>query len=233
MHEGGKILATVIKQAVELVKPGASTEKIDQIARELILKSGGKPSFLNYGGFPASTCISINDEIVHGVPGSRTIKDGDVVTVDIGLLYKGFHTDSAVTVVAGTSSKEKDELVSITRHSLELGIAKACVGNTLGDVGQAIQEYVEGKGLNVVKELVGHGVGKNLHEEPQVLNFGKKGTGEKLNEGMVIAIEPMVVTGDGEILEDGFVFKTKDGGLAAHFEHTVAITKDGPKVLTI
>lgn len=234
MREGGKILAEILKKLSEAVKPGVTTNELEELARELVLSYGVKPSFLGYDGYPAALCTSVNDEIVHGVPSDRVLKDGDVLKLDMGVLDKGFHTDSAVTVVVGKGDNEKTKLLSVTKEALNIGISKAKVGNTLGDIGSAIQEYVERNGFNVVRDLVGHGVGKELHESPQVLNYGKAGEGEKLVEGMVIAIEPMVVTSDWRIKnsQDGFGFVTKDGGLAAHFEHTVAITKRGPEILT-
>ena len=240
MIEGGKILAKILKELVKAVKPGITTQDLDKLARELVFKFGTKPAFLNYNGYPTVLCTSINDEIVHGVPSERKLEKGDLLKLDMGVLYKGFHTDSAVTVLVGgglslnKGTLLKKKLVKVTQEALEIGIKQARPGNTIGDISSAIQKYVEKKGFNVVRDLVGHGIGKELHEPPQVPNYGKAGEGEKLEPGMVIAIEPMVVAGDWKIKEgpDGFVFQTKDGGLAAHFEHTIAITKKGPLVLT-
>ncbi len=245
MKEGGSILAKILKELSSAVKPGVSTQDLDKLAEELVFKFGARPAFLNYGGFPAVLCTSVNDEIVHGLPSERKLEEGDVLKLDMGVLYKGFNTDSAVTVLVSNKSKlshifkkeysRKLRVMSITRKALEIGIKQAQVGNTLGDIGSAIQKYVEQERLGVVRDLVGHGIGRELHEPPQVPNYGKAGTGEKLVPGMVIAIEPMVVTDDWKIKEgdDGFVFQTKDGGLAAHFEHTIAITEKGPLILTL
>ena len=240
MKEGGKMLASILKDLAKAVKPGITTQDLDKLAQELVFKFGARSSFLNYNGYPSVLCTSVNNEIVHGVPSARRLEKGDLLKLDMGVLHKGFHTDSAVTMMVGgglafnKSSLLKKKLINITRESLEIGIKEANVGNTTGDVGSAIQKYVEKNKFNVVRELVGHGVGRELHEPPQVPNYGRPGEGEKLQSGMVIAIEPMVVAGDWKIEEgpDGFVFQTKDGGLAAHFEHTVAITEKGPLVLT-
>lgn len=256
MSEGGKILASILKDLAKAVKPGVTTQDLDKLARELVFKPSpfekglgkfsAKPAFLNYNGYPATLCTSINDEIVHGVPSARKLKKGDLLKLDMGVLYKGFYTDSAVTVLVGGNLKYiglplgkdvllKKKLIKVTKESLEVGIKEARIGNTLGDIGSAIQKYVEKNGFNVIRDLVGHGIGRELHEEPQVPNYGQPGTGPKLVEGMVIAIEPMVVTGDWKTKEgpDGFVFQTQDGGLACHFEHTVAIASRGPVILTL
>lgn len=232
------MLAEMLKKLAETVKSGMATGDLEELARELISSYGVKPSFLDYGGYPAVLCVSINDEIVHAIPSERKIKEGDLVKLDFGIIHKGFHTDSAVTVlVPGGKDSEhmlKEKLLNVTRESLRIGISQAKAGNTLGDIGSAIQKFVESNGFNVVRDLVGHGIGRELHEPPQVLNYGKAGTGEKLIAGMAIAIEPMVVTGNWKIKDgkDGFGFLTKDGGLAAHFEHTIVITADEPEVLT-
>ncbi|MBI2674738.1 MAG: type I methionyl aminopeptidase [Candidatus Yanofskybacteria bacterium] len=244
MKEGGKVLAEILKKLAESVKPGITTNDLEKLARELVLSFGVKPSFLGYDGYPAALCTSVNDEIVHGVPSDRVLKDGDVLKLDMGVLHKGFHTDSAITVIVGNvegAPPQAVKLINVTKEVLKIGISKARIGNTLGDIGSAIQEYVESSGLNVVRDLVGHGIGRELHEPPQVLNYlprpqrrGGHYEGEELKAGMVIAIEPMVVAGDWKIKnsKDGFGFVTKDGGLAAHFEHTVAITGKGPIILT-
>lgn len=235
MKEGGKILGEILNKLADAVKPGMTTNDLEKLARELVLSYGVESSFLGFDGYPAFLCTSINEEIVHGLPSDRILEEGDVLKIDMGVLHEGFHTDSATTVlVGGKGDTIKRSLIQTTRESLEIGISKAKVGNTLGDVGAAIQKHIEDKGFNVVRDLVGHGIGKELHEPPQVLNYGKAGTGEKLVAGMVIAIEPMVVTGKWGIKngKDGYAFVTKDGGLAAHFEHTIAITEEGPSILT-
>ncbi|KKR02350.1 MAG: Methionine aminopeptidase [Candidatus Yanofskybacteria bacterium GW2011_GWA1_39_13] len=235
MKEGGKVLGEILNKLADAVKPGMTTNDLEKLARELVLSYGVESSFLGFDGYPAFLCTSINDEIVHGLPSDRILDEGDVLKIDMGVLHKGFHTDSAVTVLVGNKGDAiKRSLIQTTKESLEIGISKARVGNTLGDVGSAIQKHIEDKGFNVVRDLVGHGIGKELHEPPQVLNYGKAGTGEKLISGMVIAIEPMVVTGKWGIKngKDGYAFVTKDGGLAAHFEHTIVITDAGPLVIT-
>lgn len=244
MREGGKILAEILKKLEESVKPGITTNDLEKLARELVLSHEVRASFLGYDGYPNILCTSVNDEIVHGLPSDRILKDGDLLKIDMGVLHGGFHTDSAITVLVGQNDEvinittlnvvSPQVLISVTREALNIGISKAKVGNTLGDIGAAIQKYVEDQGFNVVRDLVGHGIGRELHESPQVLNYGKAGAGEKIVSGMVIAIEPMVVTGKWGIKDgkDGYVFVTKDGGLAAHFEHTIAITDAGPLILT-
>ena len=242
MREGGKILGEILKKLEEAVKPGITTNDLEKLARELILTYEVRSSFLGFEGYPNMLCTSLNDEIVHGIPSDRVLKEGDLLKVDMGVLHRGFHTDSATTVLVGyvedvpshINDLIKRKLIQVTKESFEIGISKAKVGNTLGDIGSAIQKHVEEKGFNVIRDLVGHGIGRELHEAPQVLNYGKTGTGEKLVPGMVIAIEPMVVTGKWAIKngKDGYAFVTKDGGLAAHFEHTIAITDNGPLILT-
>ena len=242
MAEGGKILKEMLDKLSAAVQPGITTEEIDKLAKELVFswqkklpKTEIKPSFFGYRGYPAFTCVSVNDEVVHGVPStSKIIKNSDIVSVDFAISYRGFHVDSATTVAVGKISKEAQKLLDATWESLNLGIQEAVVGNTIGHIGNAVQNYVEKNGFSVVRELVGHGIGKHLHEEPYVPNYGKKNEGEMLKEGMVIAIEPMVNAGGPEVVlaEDKTTYKTKDGSLSAHFEHTVTITKDGPQVLT-
>lgn len=246
MKEGGKILAEILKKLSDAVRPGITTNELDKLTRELILSYGVKASCLGYNGYPAALCSSINDEIAHAIPSGRVLKEGDLMKLDIGILHKGFHTDSATTILVGGTDKviniptsgvgyqQARKLLNVTKESLNVGISKARVGNTIGDIGSAIQKYVEDSGFNVVRNLVGHGIGRKFHEPPQVPNYGKAGEGEELKAGWVIAIEPMVVTGDWRIKDskDGFGFITKDGGLSAHFEHTVVITDNGPVVLT-
>ena len=238
MREGGKILAGILKKLSESVRPGITTNELEELARELVSSYGVKPSFLGYDGYPAVLCTSINEEIVHGVPSDRILKEGDLLKIDMGVLHRDFHTDSAITLLVGQCPTlnvgHQQKLISVTKEALNIGISKAKVGNALGDISSAIQKNVEDNGLNVIRDLVGHGIGRELHEPPQVLNYGKEGTGPELVEGMVIAIEPMVVTGGWKIKngKDGFGFVTKDGGFAAHFEHTIAITKNRPMILT-
>ena len=235
MKEGGRILAEILNKLANTVKPGITTNNLEELARELVLSYGVKSSFLGFDGYPNILCTSLNDEVVHGIPSDRVLKEGDLLKIDMGVLHEGFHTDSATTlVVGGRGDNTINKLIQTTMEALEIGISKAKVGNMLGDIGSAIQKHVEDRGFNVVRDLVGHGIGRELHEPPQVLNYGKSGQGDKLVAGMVIAIEPMVVTGKWAIKngKDGYAFITKDGGLAAHFEHTVAITDVGPLILT-
>jgi len=232
--EGGKILAKIVKNLEKMAKPGITTKELNRAAEALVLSFNAKPAFKGYLGFPYSLCTSLNENIVHGFPSDYALKEGDLLKLDMGLLYKGFNTDMAATVAVGKISPVAKKLINTTKKSLELGIKQAKVGNTLGDIGQAIQEFVEGQGFFVIRELCGHGIGKSVHEDPQVLNFGKKGEGEKLVEGMVFCIEPMVAMGSYNIKKskDGYGYATADNSLSAHFEHTIAITKKGPVILT-
>lgn len=234
MAEGGKILAEIIKELERQVKPGIATRELNRVAETLILKSGGKPSFKNYKGFPAALCVSINEEIVHGIPSSRILKEGDIISLDLGICHKGYHTDMAITLPVGKVSPEVQRLIRATKKTLKRGIKKIRPGNTFGDIGNTIQRYVEGQGFNVVRDLCGHGIGKKIHEEPQVLNYGKRKTGPEIKEGMVFCLEPMVTAGEWHLKKskDGYGFETKDGSLSAHFEHTLAVTKKGTEVLT-
>ena len=233
--EGGKILAKIMKELQNQVRPGITTKELDRVAETLILKSGGECSFKGYEGFPACLCTSINEEIVHAVPSDRVLREGDILTLDLGIFYKGFHTDMAVTLPVGRVEPESLRLIRVTKKALKRGLKKVSVGNTLGDIGNTIQRYVESQGFNVVRDLCGHGIGRNLHEEPKILNYGKRHTGEEIKEGMVFCIEPMVTMGDWKIKKtsDGYGYQTEDGSLSAHFEHTIAVTKDGVKVLTL
>jgi methionyl aminopeptidase len=219
-----------------LLKPGMTTMQVNNVVDTFIRDNGGIPSFLNYGGFPASTCISMNDSVVHGFPSDDfVLKGGDVISLDIGIFKNGFHGDSAYTYAVGEISDEVKQLLKVTKESLYCGIEKARVGNRIGDIAYAIQEHTEKKhGYGVVRDLVGHGLGRKLHEDPQVPNYGKRGTKEKLKEGMVLAIEPMINMGVKEVkhLNDGWSVLTKDGKPSAHFEHDVHITKAGPDILT-
>ncbi len=232
--EGGKILASVLKELEKMVKPGVTTLELDKATEALILSAGGKPAFKGYAGFPYSLCASVNENIVHGFPSGYVLKEGDIIKLDLGVLYKGFNTDMASTVAVGKVPFEVKRLMDVTKKSLRLGIKKAKVGNTIGDIGNTIQRFVEDQGFGVVRDLCGHGIGKEVHEDPKIPNFGKRGTGEKLVEGMVICIEPMVTIGDYNLRksDDGYGYATKDNSLSAHFEHTIAITEKGPKILT-
>lgn len=235
MREACEISAGALKIAGEAVEPGVTTAEIDKIAYDYIKKCGAEPNFLNYGGFPATACISINDEVIHGIPSKkRVIKAGDIVSIDLGAKINGFNGDNAATFAAGDISPEAKRLCDTTRESLYVGIEKAVAGGRIGDIGAAIAAYCEARGFSVVREYVGHGVGKKLHEDPSVPNFGTPGRGVRLIPGMTIAIEPMITMGKAGVkqLSDGWTVKTKDGSLSAHFEHTVAITPDGPKIMT-
>ncbi len=234
MAEGGRILAKIMRELERKVKPGIATEELNELAEGLILKSEGKCSFKGYDGFPCCLCASINEEIVHAVPSARILKEGDIIKLDLGNFYQGFHTDMAITLPVGKISYETQRLIRITRKVLKLAIKKAKPGKTFGDIGNTIQRYVESQGFNVVRELCGHGIGKELHEEPQILNYGKRKTGPELVEGMVFCLEPMVVIGDWKIkrAKDGYGYQTADSSLSAHFEHTIAMTKNGPRILT-
>ena len=234
MAESGKILAKIMKELKEKVKPGITTKELDRAAEALILKSGGEPNFKGYEGFPATLCTSINEEIVHVVPSERKLKEGDIISLDIGMKYRGFHSDMAITVPVGKARPEIQRLIRVTKKALKRGIKKAKVGNTFGDVGNTIQRYVEGQGFNVVRELSGHGIGRELHEDPKIPNYGKRKTGSEIKTSMVFCLEPMVTVGDWKIkkAKDGFGYETVDGSLSAHFEHTIAIIKNGPQILT-
>ena len=235
MREAGRISAMALKVAGEAVEPGVSTWEIDRVARKYIESQGAVPSFLGYGGFPASACISVNNVVIHGIPSKRQIiKAGDIVSIDIGAIYEGFNGDNAYTFACGEISAEAQRLLDATRESLYEGIKQATAGNRLGDIGSAVQRYVEARGYSVVRDFVGHGVGAKLHEDPSVPNYGTPGRGVRLLPGMTIAIEPMVNQGRHEVQvqKDGWTTVTRDGKLSAHFEHTVAITPDGPVILT-
>jgi len=235
MREGGHILARVLDALVSAVRVGMTTQELDTMARKLISARGAEPSFLNYNGFPAALCVSINEEIVHGLPSERKIKNGDLVKLDLGVHYKGFHTDSARSVIAGSTADSKlHNLVAVTYEALVVGIKAAQPGKTLGDIGSAVHEYVKSQKLDVVRDLIGHGIGTEVHEEPEVPNYGQSGQGPVLKPGMVIAIEPMVVTGGYKIANgpDGYSYITADKKPSAHAEHTVAITESGPEILT-
>lgn len=239
MAEGGKRLAGVLMALKNEVRPGITTKFLDALAYKLIRELGASPAFLNYRpsgskkAYPYTLCASLNDTVVHGLPSDYVIREGDLVKLDLGLKYGGFYLDSAVTVGVGKISVEAKKLIQVTEESLARAIAEARPGNTLGDIGHAVEAHVKKNKFSVVQSLTGHGIGKGLHEDPYVLNFGKAHDGEKLKAGMVLALEPMVAMGAGGVLQrvdDSFA--TKDGSLAAHFEHTAAITENGPRILT-
>lgn len=237
MRASGRVVARTIRLLYESIVPGkTSPMELDKLAHRLITEAGGTPSFLNYRGYPASACISVNDVVIHGIPGPEPLEEGDIVDIDIGVQLDGWHADSAWTFGVGKITPEAQRLLNVTRESLMQGIGKARVGNRIGDIAHAVQRYVESNGYSVVRDLVGHGIGQKLHEEPaSVPNFGKPGKGELLREGMTICIEPMVNEGTFKVitLPDNWTMKTADGKLSAHFEHTIALTKDGPDILTV
>lgn len=236
MREACRISAGALRVAGEAVQPGVTTEKIDRIAYEYIIKQGAKPNFLNYNGYPATACISINDEVIHGIPSKkRVIKEGDIVSIDLGAVLDGYNGDNAATFAAGKISPEAERLINTTKESLYEGIKAAVAGGRIGNISNAVQTYCEERGFSVVRDFVGHGIGTKLHEDPAVPNYGTPGRGVRLLPGMTLAIEPMINAGGYEVrqLSDGWTIKTKDGSLSAHFEHTVVITNDGPKILTI
>lgn len=241
LREGGHRLAAILAKVAKRVAPGVTTAELDAYAYELIKAGGDEPAFLNYKPegqskpYPASLCTSVNNEIVHGIPRSNKIlKEGDIISIDLGLKHKGLFTDHAVTVPVGAVSKASQELIGMTREALLVGIEQAKSGNTVGDIGHAIEQFVSRK-YGIVRELSGHGVGKKIHEDPYIPNYGKKGKGQKLIPGMVVAIEPMLNIGRADIvtLADGYTIKTADGSRSAHFEHTVLITEGEPEILTI
>lgn len=235
MRQAGKITAEARTLAREMVEPGVTTQQIDQEIHRFIVKSGAEPTFLGYGGFPASACISVNDEVIHGIPGPRVIHEGDIVSLDVGATIYGFTGDCAGTFPCGTVSAEAKRLIEVTRQSFFEGIRYARLGCRVSDIGHAIQEYVEKNGFSVVRAYVGHGVGASLHEEPEVPNYGAPGRGPRLEKGMTIAIEPMVNAGGFEIrvLDNSWTVVTKDGSLSAHYENTVLITDGEPEILTM
>lgn len=237
MRKSGRVVARALRVMSEAIVPGkTSPAELDALAKRIIEEAGGRPSFLNYRGFPASSCISVNDTVVHGIPDATPLEEGDIVGLDLGVQLDGWHADGAWTYPVGTISKEAQRLLNVTRESLFQGIGKAKVGNRIGDIASAVQKYVESNGYSVVRDLVGHGIGRQLHEEPSAVpNFGKPGKGELLRDGMTICIEPMVNQGTYKVmtLPDQWTLKTADGSLSAHFEHTVAITKGGTEILTL
>ena len=235
IRESAGMVAETIQLLSEAMRPGLTTAELDRMAESYIRDNGGEPSFLGYLGYPATICISVNDEVVHGIPGPREIKDGDIVGLDVGVVKDGYHGDAAVTVPVGEVSDQVKQLLKVTEESLLKGIEAFRPGNRLGDVGHAIQSHAERYGYGVVRSLVGHGIGEKLHEDPQVPNHGKPGTGLKLRAGMVCAIEPMITLGGWEVdtMSDQWTIVTRDRSLAAHFEHTVALTEQGPEILSV
>ena len=235
MRQACKITAAARALAGEMVRPGVSTEQIDKAVRDFIVRQGAKPSFLLYNGYPASVCISVNDTIIHGIPGGYVLREGDIVSIDVGAFYKGFHGDCAATFPCGAISAEAEKLINVTKQSFFEGLRFAKRGHRVSDISHAIQTYVESNGYSVVRSFVGHGVGAQLHEEPEVPNFGAAGRGPRLIPGMTLAIEPMVNEGtyDVRILKDGWTTVTADGKLSAHYENTVLITDGEPEILTV
>ena len=236
MKEACSISAGALEVAGKAVEPGVTTAEIDRLAEEYIRRRGGEPNFKNYEGYPATACISINNEVIHGIPSEkRKLRAGDIVSIDLGAKFDGYHGDNAATFACGDVSPEAKRLMDTTRESLHEGIRAACAGGRIGDIGHAVQSYVEARGYSVVRQFVGHGVGTHLHEAPEVPNFGTPGRGIRLLPGMTIAIEPMVNAGgyDVKVQPDGWTVLTKDGSLSAHFEHTIVITADGPKIMTV
>lgn len=235
MRQAGKVVGETLLRLEELIKPGITTAEIDKVAEEFITKQGAKPSFKGYGGFPASLCISVNEEVVHGIPGNRVLQEGDIVSVDCGAILNGYQGDAARTFPVGRISDEAMKLINVTRESFFKGIEMALIGNRLTDISHAIQQYVEAEGFSVVRDYVGHGIGKDLHEDPEVPNFGRPGRGPKLVSGMVLAIEPMVNIGGFHVKTQSnqWTVVTVDGSLSAHYENTVAILPEGPEILTL
>lgn len=240
LREGGKRLARILKEVGTKVAPGITTRELDEYAKELIKKSGDDPAFLGYTPegvsypFPAALCVSVNNEIVHGIPGERILKNGDIVSIDLGLKHRGLYTDHAITVAVGTVSKTSQELLYRTKEALYVGIQAARGGATTGDIGYAIEQYIQGFGYGIVRGLSGHGVGREIHEDPFIPNYGKRGKGDVLRPGMVVAIEPMITLGTWEAFPDPneYLYKTSDGSRAAHFEHTILITEGEAEILT-
>jgi len=234
MKKAGELAGRTLQEVGKHVVPGISTRDLDRIAEKFIRQAGGRPTFVGYRGYPATICASINEEVVHGIPGVRKIQAGDVVSIDVAATVDGFVGDTAATFTAGAVSSDARRLIQVTEESLQVGIEAMRPGNRLGDIGAAVQQYVESRGFGVVRDFVGHGIGRQMHEDPDVQNYGTPGSGLRLEPGLVLAIEPMVTMGDFKVkvLKDGWTVVTQDGSLAAHFEHTIALTEDGPVVLT-
>ncbi|HDP24362.1 MAG TPA: type I methionyl aminopeptidase [Deltaproteobacteria bacterium] len=234
MREANRIIALLFQHLEPMIQPGITTEELDREAELFIRSHNAVPAFKGYRGFPATLCTSINEEVVHGIPGQRPLRDGDIASIDVGALYKGFYSDSARTFAVGSVSSKAQDLMKATERALTEGIGQAVPGNHLFDISAAVQEVVESRGFSVVRDFVGHGIGRSMHEEPQIPNFGKKGTGPLLREGMTLAIEPMVNAGTWKvlILKDGWTAVTADRSLSAHFEHSIAVTSNGPMILS-
>ncbi|MHB8630400.1 MAG: type I methionyl aminopeptidase [Candidatus Limnocylindria bacterium] len=235
MRQAGTVVAAMLAATGAAVKPGVTTADLDRVAADVLARAGAKSSFLGYYGYPATICTSVNEQIVHGIPGKRKLKEGDIVGIDAGAIVDGWHADAAITVPVGRISAAATKLIDVTREALVRGIAAATVGGRLGDIGATVQEYVESHGFSVVRNYVGHGIGRAMHEEPQVPNYGRPDLGRVIREGLCIAIEPMVNVGGiaTRVLEDNWTVVTEDGSLSAHFEHTLACLPDGPVVLTV
>ncbi|WMJ80361.1 type I methionyl aminopeptidase [Clostridium sp. MB40-C1] len=235
MRQAGKVVAETLLEIEKIVKPGISTGELDRIAEEYIKSQNAVPSFKGYYGFPASICASVNNEVVHGIPGKRVLQEGDIISIDCGAILNGYHGDAARTFAVGEISEEAKKLIEVTQKSFFQGIEKAIIGNRLTDISSAVQEYAEGQGYSVVRDYVGHGIGRDMHEDPEIPNFGRPGRGPKLTEGMVLAIEPMINIGqyNVKVEPNGWTVVTNDGTLSAHYENTVAIMKNGPEILTL
>ena len=234
MREAGRVVATAKARLADAIRPGITTAELDRIAEEAIRRLGASPSFKGLYGFPATICASVNDEIVHGIPSDRVVREGDILSIDVGAVVGGFHSDTAFTVGIGRITEEAQRLIDVTREALRIAIAQAKAGARVGDISASVQSYAEGLGYGVVRQYVGHGIGRDLHEDPQVPNYGIPGRGPILRAGMTLAIEPMLNLGTWETteLDDGWTVVTADGSLSAHFEDTIAITEDGPEVFT-
>jgi methionyl aminopeptidase len=234
MRAANLLVADVLAELAAMVKPGVTTAELDHAAEMLVRAGGAEPAFKGYRGYPATLCASVNEQVVHGIPSERTLIDGDIISLDMGVKLNGFYGDSAVTVPVGRVSADVLKLLRVTQEALQKGIEQVRLGGRVSDIGHAVQHHVEANGFSVVREFVGHGIGSSLHEEPQIANYGEPGRGPRLAEGMVLAIEPMVNMGRPavRVLSDGWTAVTRDGSLSAHFEHTVAVTKNGPLVLT-
>ncbi|MDH7577503.1 MAG: type I methionyl aminopeptidase [Bacillota bacterium] len=234
LREAGRITALALQELGKRIRPGVTTGELNQFTEDFLRRSGAIPAFLGYHGFPASICTSVNSEVVHGIPGLRKLENGDIISIDIGTVYREYYGDAAATFPVGEISPEASRLLEVTQKALYLGIAQAVAGNRIGDISAAIQTFVESNGFHVVRDFVGHGIGRNMHEEPQVPNFGKPGLGPRLQPGLVLAIEPMVNAGTSEVcvMPDRWTVVTKDGSLSAHFEHTVLVTEGEPEILT-
>jgi len=235
MRKSNQIVAQILSELRERAKPGVKTIELDEYAEKRTMELGAKPAFKGYRGYPASLCTSVNEEIVHGIPSSRTLKEGDIIGMDFGVIYDGLYGDAAITVAVGDISSKAEMLIETVKMSLEKGIEQVRVGNRISDISFAVQKHVESKGFSVIRSFVGHGIGFSLHEEPQVPNFGSPGHGPRIRPGMVLAIEPMISAGDWdvEIMEDNWTAITKDRSLSAHYENTVAATENGPEILSV